>query len=102
MLLGCGQGGGRVPRPPGLPRRPREYERRERAEWTPRELRHRFAAALSERGIPLEAIARVVGHSSTATTEAVYRMQLRPVITEGAGAMDEIFALGGEGEQETA
>lgn len=34
----------------------------------------------------------MVGHSSQATTEAVYRKQLRPVITQGAEAMDEIFA----------
>jgi integrase len=33
-----------------------------------------------------------VGHSSQATTEAVYRKQLRPVITRGAEAMDSIFA----------
>ncbi|MFF7675724.1 tyrosine recombinase XerC [Actinacidiphila glaucinigra] len=70
-------------------------------EWTPRELRHSFVSLLSDHGIPLEVIARVVGHSSTATTEAVYRKQLRPVITEGAGAMDEIFTLGEEWEQET-
>ncbi|WP_439675682.1 site-specific integrase [Embleya sp. MST-111070] len=63
-------------------------------EWTPRELRHSFVSLLSDHGIPLEVIARVVGHSSTATTEAVYRKQLRPVITEGAGAMDAIFTEG--------
>ncbi|MFI1376937.1 hypothetical protein ACH4UY_33670 [Streptomyces longwoodensis] len=33
-----------------------------------------------------------VGHSSQATTEAVYRKQLRPVIPKGAEAMDDIFA----------
>lgn len=33
----------------------------------------------------------LVGHSSQATPEAVYRKQLRPVITQGAEAMDEIF-----------
>ncbi|MFJ3930232.1 hypothetical protein [Streptomyces sp. NPDC090029] len=38
-----------------------------------------------------ERIALLVGHSSQATTEAVYRKQLRPVITEGAEAMDDIF-----------
>ncbi|OIV37856.1 site-specific integrase [Mangrovactinospora gilvigrisea] len=70
-------------------------------EWTPRELRHSFVSLLSDHGIPLEVIARVVGHSSTATTEAVYRKQLRPVITEGAGAMDSIFNYGDE-EGETA
>ncbi|MFJ4201611.1 tyrosine recombinase XerC [Streptomyces sviceus] len=62
-------------------------------EWTPRELRHSFVSLLSDHGIPLEAIALLVGHSSQATTEAVYRKQLRPVITKGAEAMDEIFAV---------
>jgi site-specific recombinase XerD len=57
-------------------------------EWTPRELRHSFVSLLSDHGIPLERIALLVGH----TTEAVYRKQLRPVITEGAEAMDDIFA----------
>jgi integrase len=61
-------------------------------EWTPRELRHSFVSLLSDHGIPLERIALLVGHSSQATTEAVYRKQLRPVITEGAEAMDDIFA----------
>ncbi|MFC9623420.1 tyrosine recombinase XerC [Streptomyces sp. NPDC056930] len=60
-------------------------------EWTPRELRHSFVSLLSDHGIPLERIAMLVGHSSQATTEAVYRKQLRPVITQGAEAMDEIF-----------
>lgn len=61
-------------------------------EWTPRELRHSFVSLLSDHGIPLERIALLVGHSSQTTTEAVYRKQLRPVITQGAEAMDEIFA----------
>ncbi|MFF9408942.1 tyrosine recombinase XerC [Streptomyces anandii] len=61
-------------------------------EWTPRELRHSFVSLLSDHGIPLETIALLVGHSSQATTEAVYRKQLRPVITKGAEAMDDIFA----------
>lgn len=60
-------------------------------EWTPRELRHSFVSLLSDHGIPVEVIARVVGHSGTQTTETVYRKQIRPVITEGAEAMDAIF-----------
>jgi hypothetical protein len=32
-----------------------------------------------------------MGHSSTNVTETVYRHELRPVITTGAEAMDEIF-----------
>ncbi|MFP1625732.1 tyrosine-type recombinase/integrase [Streptomyces sp. 5K101] len=69
-------------------------------EWTPRELRHNFVSLLSDHGIPLETIALLVGHSSQTTTEAVYRKQLRPVITEGAEAMDDIFAEDQEGEGE--
>ena len=61
-------------------------------EWTPRELRQSFVSLLFDHGIPLERIALLVGHSSQATTEAVYRKQLRPVITQGAEAMDDIFA----------
>ncbi|MFD9815039.1 tyrosine-type recombinase/integrase [Streptomyces sp. NPDC059080] len=60
-------------------------------QWTPRELRHSFVSILSDRGIPMEKIAQLVGHSSTRVTETVYRHQIRPVITEGAEAMDEIF-----------
>jgi hypothetical protein len=67
-------------------------------EWTPRELRHSFVSLLSDHGIPLERIALLVGHSSQATTEVVYRKQLRPVITQGAEAMDHIFAEDQEGE----
>lgn len=60
-------------------------------EWTPRELRTSFVSVLSDHGIPIEVISRVVGHNGSATTEKVYRKQLRPVITEGAEAMDDIF-----------
>jgi integrase len=60
-------------------------------EWTPRELRHSFVSLLSDSGLALKEISRLVGHSSTATTEAVYRKQIRPVIQSGAVAMDRIF-----------
>jgi hypothetical protein len=36
-------------------------------------------------------LARLVGHCGTRTTEAVYRKQIRPVLIEGADAMDRIF-----------
>lgn len=61
------------------------------AEWTPRELRHSFVSLLSDHGVPLEEISRLVGHSSTAVTELVYRKQIRPVIQAGAMTMDTIF-----------
>lgn len=60
-------------------------------EWTPRELRHSFVSLLSEHRIPIEDISQLVGHTNTLVTETVYRKQLRPVIQEGATAMDKIF-----------
>jgi len=40
----------------------------------------------------VEEIARLAGHSSSRTTEGVYRRELRPVITIGAEVMDKIFS----------
>jgi site-specific recombinase XerD len=60
-------------------------------EWTPREMRHSFVSLLSASGVALEDIARLVGHSGTAVTEAVYRKQIRPVMEQGATAMNRIF-----------
>jgi integrase len=59
--------------------------------WTPRELRHSSVSLMSDAGVPVEQIARLVGHSGTTTTEAVYRKRIRPVLIEGADAMDRIF-----------
>ncbi len=65
----------------------------EPGEWTPRELRHSFVSLMSDAGVPLEEIARLVGHGSTKVTETVYRKQLRPVLTGGAEVMDTLFDL---------
>lgn len=59
--------------------------------WTPRELRHSFVSIMSDNGVPLETIADLCGHASTAVTEEVYRHQLKPVITRGAETMNTIF-----------
>ena len=59
--------------------------------WSPRELRHTFVSIMSEQGVPVEEIARLVGHSTTSTTETVYRRELRPVISTGAEVMDSVF-----------
>jgi site-specific recombinase XerD len=59
--------------------------------WTPRELRHSFVSLLSSSGMPIEDIAHLVGHANTRVTELVYRKELRPVLTRGAGAMDALF-----------
>jgi integrase len=63
------------------------------SDWTPRELRHTFVSIMSEQGMPVEEIARLVGHSTTSTTETVYRKELRPVISTGAEIMDNVFML---------
>ena len=41
--------------------------------------------------LPIDEIARLVGHSSSAVTELVYRQQIRPVVQSGAVIMDRIF-----------
>ncbi|MFF0306908.1 site-specific integrase [Streptosporangium sp. NPDC004379] len=61
-------------------------------EWTPREMRHSFVSLLSDSGMSIEAISRLVGHRNTSVTETVYRKQLRPMLLEGAEAMDQIFS----------
>ena len=60
--------------------------------WTPRELRHSFVSLLSDAGVQIEHISLRVGHSGTTTTETIYRKQIRPVIVQGADAMNRIFA----------
>jgi len=57
-------------------------------------VRRRRAAAAAQgqrHHFPVEEIARLAGHASIRTTEAVYRRELRPVITTGAQIMDQIF-----------
>jgi integrase len=60
-------------------------------DWTPRELRTSFVSLLSASGVPVEEIARLAGHSSSRTTEVIYRKELRPVLVKGAEVMDQIF-----------
>jgi integrase len=59
--------------------------------WVTKELRTSFVSMMSHRGVPVEEIARLAGHSSSRTTEVIYRRELRPVITTGAEVMDQIF-----------
>jgi hypothetical protein len=46
---------------------------------------------MSTSGVPVEEIARLAGHTSTRTTEVVYRRELRPVLTTGAEITDTIL-----------
>jgi integrase len=60
-------------------------------DWVPREMRHTFVSVLSANGVPVESIALLAGHDRTATTESVYRHEIRPALTQGAEVMDKIF-----------
>ena len=51
---------------------------------------------LSDSGVPIEQIADAVGHSSTRTTEVVYRHQLRPVTRTAAIALGPLFESKGK------
>ena len=46
---------------------------------------------MSDAGVPIENIARLVGHTGTTTTETVYRKQIRPVVVGAAEVMDSLF-----------
>lgn len=60
--------------------------------WSPRELRHSFVPLLSDGGMPIEQIARLIGHAGgSEVTEAGCRKQLRPVIEDGAIALNRVF-----------
>jgi hypothetical protein len=47
---------------------------------------------MSDHGASIVLISRLVGHTTTATKETVYRHELRPVITEGAEIIGKVFA----------
>lgn len=60
-------------------------------EWTPYELRHSFVSILSQSGLAIEEISRLMGHNGTRVTELVYRHELRPMLESGASVMDRVF-----------
>lgn len=51
-------------------------------------------SVLSDENVPIEKICDLVGRRDQATTETVYRHQIRPVVLHGAEAMDRIFPEG--------
>ena len=54
----------------------------EPTEWTPREMRRSFVSVLSDAGVPLEEISRLVGHSFRARES---RMRLRGAFGHAQG-----------------
>jgi integrase len=56
----------------------------------PPEMRHTSVSVLSANGVPVESIALLAGHDRTATTESVYRHEIRPALTQGAEVMEDL------------
>ena len=85
--------------PPRLRQRPARPPQRPPPVWTrldtpPAAAQLRLPAVRRRR--PVEQIARLIGHAGgSKVTDAVYRKQLRPVIDEGATAMNRVFVVPG-------
>ena len=54
---------------------------------------------LSDSGVPIEQIADAVGHSSTLTTENVYRHLLQSVLRTAATVLGPLFVGQGNGSR---
>ena len=59
--------------------------------WHPHELRHSAVSLLSASGVSIERVADVMGHSTTRTTETVYRHSVLPTASGAVEAMDSMF-----------
>ena len=58
---------------------------------TPNELRHTCATLLNDAGVPLELIADMLGHTTTAMLQQHYRHRVRPSADAALRMMDHIF-----------
>lgn len=58
---------------------------------TPNELRHTCATLLNDAGVPLELIADMLGHTTTAMLQRHYRHRVRPSADAALTTMDRIF-----------
>jgi len=75
----------------GVPQRPTPGAGEHEPVIAGREMRHTFVSVLSANGVPVGSIALLADHDRTATTESVYRHEIRPALTQGAEVMDKIF-----------
>jgi integrase len=57
----------------------------------PHELRHSCASILSDRGVPLEEIADLLGHVDTTMLSRVYRHRIRPSADAAVAVMGSLF-----------
>jgi integrase len=62
--------------------------------WVPNELRHSAATLMYESGVPLEAIADILGHSSTRMLEQHYRHATGRVLDDHVVVMNKMFGNG--------
>lgn len=60
-------------------------------DWTPNEMRHTAASLLSARGVPLEDIADLLGHTTTRMLERHYRHATKPAHDGHVAAMQTMF-----------
>ena len=58
---------------------------------TPNELRHTCATLLNDDGVPLELIADMLGHTTTAMLQRHYRHRVRPSVDAAVGTMDRLL-----------
>lgn len=58
---------------------------------TPNELRHTCATLLNDDGVPLELIADMLGHTTTAMLQRHYRHRVRPSADAAVATMDRLF-----------
>jgi integrase len=58
---------------------------------TPNELRHTCATLLNDDGVPLELIADMLGHTTTAMLQRHYRHRVRPSADAAVRTMDQMF-----------
>ena len=58
---------------------------------TPNELRHTCATLLNDAGVPLELIADMLGHTTTAMLQRHYRHRVRPSADAAVQTMDQMF-----------
>ena len=91
LRLGSRHRARRGQRPARLPRGRQGRRARREGLDTARATAQLRVAAFRQRGSRSSRSPTLVGHTGTAVTETVYRHQLRPVLLNGAVAMDRIF-----------